>query len=589
MLICGYITAMDQAISVYVKTADGVVMQVERWKIDEMKALLILLEHQRGKNNDKNPLQATMINSEELRLLSDAFNNIAQGNDKNFLNGLVESDEQAGNEKSFLGEGKLRTLINAAGQVDAQGLSAFCLSYIMPSDLQKRLLMPDFLESITTMLDIVSLNKPPIALKKASSINNNFFKFSSVDSNKIVTRGSKKHHAVILHDISNQPDITSLELVNKRLDNISSIAFSLDGNKIVLGSYGRRNNLILWNISNPAAITEQVLIGHPKPVQSVALSPDGNTIVSGSEGDQDNLILWDISNPAAITSHVLKGHPNNVTSIEFSSDGSKIVSGGRGNQDNLILWDIGNPHAITHQNLAGHPDRITSVLFSPDGKSIISGSDGNQNNLILWNISNPAAITSHVLEGHPKNVTSVAFNSDGSKIVSGSDGNQDNLILWDISDPAKITSHVLVGHPGPVKSVALSPDDSKIVSGAHCHNNSLLLWDISNPAKITHEVLAKHLNFIGVIAFSSDGSKLAVGLSYKDLVEIYRLLSTQEKEALGKCTIVQLRFIYQLCLASQCGFKVKLHSPYAREIFTTLPQIVRDLIGTTLGIHIPNI
>src|SRR3990172_3333022 len=413
-------TKTDKNAIVYVKTSDDKTIGVERWKIDEMKVLLVLLEHQKNMNSLNNPINATMITSEELQSISDALGYISLGTFESFFYGLASEEGllQAGSISS-LGGGKLRRLVNAAERIQATGVSAFCLSYIMP-DVQKQFLVPQFIDPVIKMLPIT-------------------------------------HHVLAGHP-----------------NNVNTVAFSPDGSKIASGWHGQQNNLILWDIRNPGVITHQVLAGHPKTVRTVAFSPDGSKIASGWHGQQNNLIVWDISNPGAITQQVLAGHPNAVRTVAFSPDGSKIISG---QQNNLILWDISNPGVITHQVLAGHPNNVNTVAFSPDGSKIVSGCWGQRNNLILWDISNPGAITQQVLAGHPNDVNTVAFSPDGNRIISGCWGQQNNLILWDISNPGVITHQVLAGHPNNVNTVAFSPDGSKIVSGCWGQRNNLILWD----------------------------------------------------------------------------------------------------------------
>ena len=72
-------TKTDKNAIVYVKTSDDKTIGVERWKIDEMKVLLVLLEHQKNMNSLNNPINATMITSEELQSISDALGYISLG------------------------------------------------------------------------------------------------------------------------------------------------------------------------------------------------------------------------------------------------------------------------------------------------------------------------------------------------------------------------------------------------------------------------------------------------------------------------------------------------------------------------------
>src|SRR5438552_305150 len=85
MIVSLSMNAMDMPVKaskndvVYVQTSDKQIVQLERWIIDEIKALLVLLEHQRGQNSVKNPIVATKITAEQLQLVSDALKSISFG------------------------------------------------------------------------------------------------------------------------------------------------------------------------------------------------------------------------------------------------------------------------------------------------------------------------------------------------------------------------------------------------------------------------------------------------------------------------------------------------------------------------------
>src|SRR3990172_13446357 len=150
-------TKTDKNAIVYVKTSDDKTIRVERWKIDEMKVLLVLLEHEKDLNSLDNPIQATMITSEELELMRNALGYISLGLFQSFYNTLFNEDVPQlapGQTILSLDQGKMHTLVNTAGRIQAHGVSAFCFSYIVASDVQGRFLVPYFIDPILRMLPV---------------------------------------------------------------------------------------------------------------------------------------------------------------------------------------------------------------------------------------------------------------------------------------------------------------------------------------------------------------------------------------------------------------------------------------------------
>ena len=557
---------------VYVKTSDGITRAIARWKIDQIKVLLVLLEHQKEVNSRNNPIHADMIKSEELDMLCNALDAISEGRFKNFYGRLVAEDGDQLNEGQMelsLGQGKRRELVNVAERMQATGVSAFCLSDVMPLDVQKSLIVSDYIDSVIKIMS-----------RSYRVVFDNYHIFSSVafspDGMKIVSGGSD----LTLCDISKPAGITH-QMLSKR--GFKSVAFSPDGMKIISMSAYKGNSLILWDISKPASITHQVLSENNEGFSSVAFSPDGTKILSCGDDDENNLILWDISKPASITHQILGEHGGeNVSSVAFSSDGTKIVSVGK--ENNLILWDISKPASITHQILGEHKKGFSSVAFSPDGTKIVSGGDIGDGILILWDISKPANITHQILGEHGGHVSYVVFSPDGTKIVSRGRG---SVSLLDISKPER-ASYLDVKNV--VNSVAFSPDGSKIISGGGGmgidgrHKSSLILSDISDPKNISHQILGGHSKAIYSVAFSSDGTKIVSG-GLGNLV-LHELLSPEEKKALENCTSAQAQFLYQLCLTSTRKFSIELKSPYAIGVFDTLSPLIQKKLQRIFNLSI---
>lgn len=527
---------MDQFAVVFVKTNDDKIVPVSLQNINQMKVLLVLLEHQRGKNSKENPINATMITASELLLLNDALNAMSRNEFEEFYYGLAKEVGVGVKLPNLLGEGKLRMLINAAQKVEAIGLSTLCSSYFLPLDMQK-LLIPTFI---------------------------NF----SVDclKNQIIEKYAQGR---------------KIDLVGHPAQ-VNVAAFSSNGKKIISGCHGNQDNLIVWDISDINNVTHKVLIGHPDDVSAVALSSDGKRIVSGCLGDQDNLILWDSETGKKIQN--LTGHPSHVNTVAFSSDGKRIISGchgDHGDQDNLILWDISDIDNIAHKVLTGNEGSVWSVAFSPDNKKIVVGSDFN---LIVWDISDSNDITHKMLKSPDfplSGITTVAFSPDGKKIVSGStlvEDSKPNFIVWDISDSNNITYEV-IARSKYIDLVSFCSSGTRIMS-----RNALgdvIMWNISDIKHVTRTDFEQKLGF--VLALSSDCTRsVSPGVHYDESENLilWTLLNDQEASILNNlnnCTVVQARLLYQLCLALQQGIAVKLTNTDA-AVFNTLPDLVRNLL-----------
>ena len=446
------VQAMDEPTGkdapVYVATSDGQVKRVERWKIDQMKTLLVLFEHQRGANSVANPLRALMITKQELDLLCDALVAISEGAFDVFYSQLA-SENMLAHQVLALENGVLRMLINAAQKVEAKGVSAFCLSYVVPSDVQKKVLVPYLIEPI---VDSVVLKPLQILSKHSSFVSAVVF---SPDARYVLACGldeqrdkdllmwdlvkgthtflenvgcnltatwSPDGKLIVMSGADTQDNLCVFDVATRQSriltgpSNISRVAFSPNGQSFVTGSLiNGHDNVIVWNV---VPGSPQLFVSSPGQVNAVAWSPDGKYIVAGD--DQNNLIVWDAKTGKQ---HTSMQHASAVNVAVWSPDSSRIVSGG-GRENNLSVWDAktGKLH-ISMQ----HPAFVSAVAWSPDGRYIVSGGGKN---LIVWN-----AITGEQLQickGHSGHISSVAFSSDGQYLVSGCFGQQNNLILWSL-------------------------------------------------------------------------------------------------------------------------------------------------------------
>lgn len=600
--------------SVWVQTFDGQKVEMPKWQIDQMKALQVLFVYQKGKNSEGNPVDALMINYEDLTLMQKALT--IAGNLGEFA---VFCENLMPEQKAHL--------INAAFAVEAIGLASLLAEGNFSPEIQEKLgaTVPGILEPVVGYLQNPEHSK--IVLKGENDRSSQFPRCAlfSPNGDYILSGGQT------FLGLWDGKTGKKVKIPERNYGNVSCIAFSFDGKFIIAGSSTEKNNLILLNISDLNNITYTLLEGHIDWVKCIAFSPDGTKIVSG--GVRGQVILWDISNVHKISHTELVGHmpynshlKNFVREVAFSSDGNYIISCSDGVKNNLILWDgktgeqirILEGHGLTSNPLFSG---VSCAAFSSDGNYIISGSKGIENNLILWDGRTGDKIK--ILEGHKGDVFCAAFSPNSNYIISGSSGIQNNLLLWDISpivtknklpyllfslknyvsgalpqeivkligqnlvelSQLNIVSQEFKGH-GTDRSgydgtmcVAFSPDAKYIVSGGWGKQN-LIVWN----AKTGKQVKAENLgSAICDVAFGPDSRSIVCTGGYGNhYLVLFKLLDTQ---ALGfistKLNIAQARFLYRLYLATLNKIPVMIdENDLDYGIYKSLPKDVQNLINS---------
>jgi len=457
MLVSCFVNAMDEPTGkgtlVYVVTSDGQQKAVERWKIDQMKTLLVLLEQQRGSNSQANPIQSSMLTILELDLLNDSLDAISRGTFKQFYTKIFDRDAellQKGQTVLSLDQGSLRTLIKAAEKAEARAVSAFCLSYVMPLDMQKSALVPYLIQPI---IDIIPLKPLWVLNKHSSFVSDVVF---SPNSRYVLACGldEQRDKDLLLWDVE-EGTYTFLPNAGCSL----SAIWSSDGKYIVMTGAGNQDNLCVFDMATKQS---RILMGHPF-IGSVAFSPKGEFFVTGSLiDDQDNVIVWNVVTGEP---QVFMRHPGQVKAVAWSPDGKYIVAVGDGDQNNVIVWDV----KTEKQQISMQHSLVKAVAWSPDSAYIVSGG-GGQNNLIVWDAKTGKQ---QISMEHPGVINAIAWSSDGRYIVSG--GGKD-LIVWNAITGEQLK--IGKGHSSFISSVAFSPDGQYLVSGCLGPQNNLILWSL---------------------------------------------------------------------------------------------------------------
>lgn len=429
---------------VWVKTIDGRIVPIEKWKIDQMKLLQVILEDQGGLSGSKKPVikpefyvNEQWFTLEELNLLSGALDAASVWKFEEFYNSIGSADA-------------LRMLINAAQKVEAIGLSALCGSYYFPKELQQ-VVVKDIVQPVVEYIKCNNIKKT-LVITGQKTIRSVAF---SPDGTKIAVGFWSGECGVIVIDAYSHKILHKILSKNSK---VTAVGFSNDSKKLVVGCYGLDNKLTVWNVQTG----EELLAIFPDgDVRTVGFSNDDTKIISGSMNSDASLVAWSAQDGNKIWETT--GYRSVITSIALSLDGTKIVSGAMGDHDNLMMWNVDDGKLL--HNFGSMPTSIYSVAISPDGTKIAYGRRGH---IVILDAKTGEKIYS--VSGHSLMVYSIAFSRDGKYIVSG--GDWGTVILWDVQSGEKLCN--LVGHKGNVLSVAISPDGDHIVSGAQ----QLLSWQL---------------------------------------------------------------------------------------------------------------
>ena len=369
---------------VFVRTKDGAIIPVERWQISQMKTLLVLLEHQKGENDRQNPLNASMITSDELDMLKFALRASAEQVFEQYFmdlaktDGLLEEIEDKGQKiKYTLGEGRVRALVNAAEKVEAQGIVALCGSYYLPLDMQKLLASHMIGPVIEYLKD-----------RTTRSANENAFNIGSD------MRGNKARCCAFSHDSKkiyvgfDTGKIEVWEISSKRLLN----TFGMEGLRVVkrialtsddtmcAAELGIMNNtsgeIAIWDTSSGELLHKYPNNRGGRLIESMTFNPlNKNEIIFGYTNlHQAHLppdaFCLNITN-GSITP--LRGYNEDVDTLRFSPDGTKVMVKPYMFLGNIAIWDAVGKNLIMNirPRSATH---CSSATFYGNEKIMVAGS-----------------------------------------------------------------------------------------------------------------------------------------------------------------------------------------------------------------------
>jgi WD40 repeat protein len=481
---------------VWVLTADGV-MQLPKWKIDQMKVPQVLYIHQKDTNSRDNPVDISHLSIEGLAL-DDTSIKVPLNSRR--LSLVMDALEVAGDKKQFerfcesLTRKEKRILVNMADVLQATGITELLATIELPPEAQDALggVIQNTTGAVLVKPVIKYLQSGVEAVLRGHKGPASCVAYSP-DSKSIVS--GSDDGTLIIWNANTGEEMKKLEVKGSN-SIIEGVAYSPNGQYIVSGSRGK--TLIIWDAHTGKEITS--LIGHTRYIRCVAYSPDGNCIVSGAE--DETLIIWDAH--TGQEKNKLIGQSGWIQCVAYSPDSKYIVSGS--GDGNLIIWDA---HTGKEKNkLIGHERSVNCVAYSPDGNCIISGSDDGT--LIIWNADTGGEITS--LMGHSF-IECVTYSPDGNHIVSGSA--DETLIMWNALTYERIVE--LKGHTNTVNCVAYSPDGKHIVSGSE--DKTLIIWKKICPPEII-SYLSKDLDLAQAVflyrLYTAKLNKTTVELHIKD-------------------------------------------------------------------------
>lgn len=379
--------------------------------------------------------------------------------------------------------------------------------------------------------------------------------------NKIVSKSpdspllSKVEHIKppqIFHDFSFKEDLSSLDSLNKYLENhsytledylsfyrsflldhyfkklpilnfpetpkVSQLLVSPDNQFLALLT--NNSNFSFYNIQYNFLIPPLTLLPTSHEILAICFDEDNDFLFTGGT---DNLITaWDIrilqskASGTVAKSKTYTGHENYISCLAYSHQA--LASG---SYDRTVrLWTKEKECRICSR----HKEKVVSVSFSKGIKFLASGS--TDFTIKIWNIQE--GVEEKVLLGHNQEITSVSFSPiEIEKLVSS--GLDMSVRLWDIG--IKRNKVLFQGQAVEnVDNARFSFDGAWII--AVIDNKDLIFWSAAR--EIQERRITIEVGFLTNYAFSRDNKRLY----YSDVKQIHcvKLKSLQE---------VQKKFIRQ--------------------------------------------
>lgn len=561
---------------VFVKTSDGEIIPVERWQIGQMKTLLVLLEHQRSENSYANPLNASIITSEELQSLTVALTALARKNFEQFYMDLAQSDGLLEGEvpkiNYTLGEGKLRALVNVAERVEAQGLVALCGSYYLPKDMQ-RLLVPQIIDPIIPFLQERVADAASFSI--AANFDSNVCAFSP-DSTKIYVKN--REGKIEVWDLSTRK---LLKIFDVPACEVRSIALSSDGQLCAAGGFKKlqdfvsdsqnaqnrifvdqKAEIVIWNTISGELVKNYPFNWANSSISSLDFSPINNNqiVFSCYKKPINTVCLLDIET-GIITD--LIGNKKGIDRVSFSSDGSTIL-GVSFEKNTVALWDVVSNNLIMEIPKSSDSYAMTGASFYGNNREIIISElrhaypDPNRDRRLLRvvdiNNSSYEQNTFGLDKFFPEKFGELQLRSSDFFVQPNGD----------ISQIALCGRYMQRNYPHQFLLVVSDGQFNKVFFNKYFPKDSIMGVRWSNDKK-----------WIAISKFLTGG-----------LYEIMLIPLIFDK--LFNLSIAQARLLYQLCCARLSGFSVVKEDFFGGNgVFMQLPGALQEILLKSLLYEIP--
>ncbi|MBU4144229.1 MAG: right-handed parallel beta-helix repeat-containing protein [Candidatus Thermoplasmatota archaeon] len=246
-----------------------------------------------------------------------------------------------------------------------------------------------------------------------------------------------------------------------------TFAFSFDFDGPVSGSIeDPKGNLLDFEASHSAPIEQVAFEPNNGWVASCAAAGSGDAITNGYE--TNSVKVW---NQDGVLLHALPNEQYPINSVIWSPTGNLLAYQ---SSTDVVIYETNTwteSRRITH-SLTPAPNNRETMDFSPDGTMLIVGSLVNSNEFLAINVLN-GTIAKPSIANTP---SSVAYSPDGSMIAFGLTGG-----IIQILDSATYVEVMNFIAPGlvdtdstSIETLAWSPDGTKIATG----RNSVGLVDI---------------------------------------------------------------------------------------------------------------
>lgn len=311
-------------------------------------------------------------------------------------------------------------------------------------------------------------------------------------------------HDVLSGDILYQFDIPEMSG--------SMIDFSPDDQLIALSFIEKEGGLTVWDIDTGEEV--QQFVGHEGWIGWVDFSPDGRYILS--TGQDGTARIWDVETGEELRR--FEGHTDALFNGFFAPDGQTVITGSY--DKTARVWDV--MRGVELQQIRGHTDFI-SVAYAPDGRHIATA--GGDHVAKLWDINSDIEpkIRADFSKDHFQDQSAFSLSPDRQTILLGRVSGVVQLLD---AQSGHVQQEIKTSN-NQVKAQALSPNNQLLVVGDS--DGLVSLWDaVSGETVWTfagHSGAIRDVAFLGngrfVLTASEDGTARLISVASGEEVEQY--------------------------------------------------------------------